>query len=41
MLLKIAAALMFISVVGSPITEFNPENCVIEWLKRRLSPLIA
>jgi hypothetical protein len=24
---------MFISFVGPPVSEFNPENCVKEWLK--------
>jgi hypothetical protein len=33
-LLKPAAALMFISLVGHPISEFNPENYVKEWLKK-------
>jgi hypothetical protein len=34
MLLKTAAALMFISLVGPPISEFNPESYVKEWLKK-------
>jgi hypothetical protein len=34
MLLKTAAALMSISLVGPPISEFNPENYVKEWLKK-------
>jgi hypothetical protein len=34
MLLKTAAALMFISLDGPPISEFNPENFVKEWLKK-------
>jgi hypothetical protein len=34
MLLKTAAPLMFISLVDPPISEFNPENCVNEWLKK-------
>jgi hypothetical protein len=34
MLLKTVAALMFISLVGPPISEFNPENYVKEWLKK-------
>jgi hypothetical protein len=34
MLLKTAAALMFISLDGPPISEFNPENYVKEWLKK-------
>jgi hypothetical protein len=33
-LLKTAAALMLISLVGPPISEFNPENYVKEWLKK-------
>jgi hypothetical protein len=37
MLLKTAAALMFISLVGHPISEFNP-NYVEEWQKKRSSP---
>jgi hypothetical protein len=34
MRLKTAAALMFISLVGPPISGFNPEICVKEWLKK-------
>jgi hypothetical protein len=33
MFLKTAAALVFISLVGPPISEFNPENYMKEWLK--------
>jgi hypothetical protein len=36
MLLKTAAALMFTSLVGPPISEFNPENYVKEELKKPL-----
>jgi hypothetical protein len=32
--LTTAAALMFISLVGPPISEFNPENYVKQWLKK-------
>jgi hypothetical protein len=32
--LKTAATLIFISLVGPPINEFNPENHVKEWLKK-------
>jgi hypothetical protein len=41
MLLKTAAASMFISVVGPPMSEFNPEDYVKEWLKKRSSPALA
>jgi hypothetical protein len=37
-LLKTAAALMFISLVGPSIRGFNPENYVKEWLKKRSLP---
>jgi hypothetical protein len=33
-LLKTADALMFISLVGPPVSEFNPENYVKEWLEK-------
>jgi hypothetical protein len=29
MLLKTAAALMFIALVGPPVSEFNPENYIM------------
>jgi hypothetical protein len=32
--LNSAAALMFISLVGPPTSEFNPENYVKQWLKK-------
>jgi hypothetical protein len=38
MLLKTAADLIFISLVGPPISEFNPENYVTVWLKKGSSP---
>jgi hypothetical protein len=34
MLLKTAPALKFISLVGPPVSEFNPENYVKEWLTK-------
>jgi hypothetical protein len=32
--LKTAAALMFIALVGPPVSEFNPENYMKGWLKK-------
>jgi hypothetical protein len=32
-LLRTAAVLMFMSLVGPPLREFNKKNCVKEWLK--------
>lgn len=37
LLLKIAVALMFVSLVVHPIREFNPENYVKEWMDRNHS----
>jgi hypothetical protein len=34
MLLKTAAALMCIFLVGPPTNEFSPDNRMIEWLKK-------
>lgn len=39
LLLKIAVALMFLSLVGHPICEFNPENYVKENAWKGITPM--